>query len=306
MNNKSILLHKLILFFALFLPANNSQAFPIVEFCQQHNVGGQPKFNDNIYFSVHLTNGDILTCNILACIKNIHELNEIVGSNVAPSQALIQAKASQTADSLPFVPFIIARYLDEDLLIYEDEIIKIKASTFEPNHFKWQEHSTFLMPTANPIMNNHFIGNYEIFLITGGVGIANFLSVTGARSFIPLTPADKQISLLNVKMSLPKISLQPMTNSNLAFAVGLNYAQINADNKLWHIFGTATYNVLSSSPANVSVGAFYKLGYQEFPSTAVLFERQFIFDYQDGAFGLYFGLEKHFNTRKDVSLLLEV
>jgi hypothetical protein len=75
-----------------------------------------------------------------------------------------------------------------------------------------------------------------------------------------------------------------------------------------HLYGIATYNFDNYyNPTNVSAGVFYKVGYQEFPELTSLFGRPpFLFNYPDGSFGLCGSFERHFSSRKDLSLLLEI
>jgi hypothetical protein len=246
--------------------------------------------NENTTYMIKLTNGDIISANIIAVVSSIEEVNRIINQNNN-----IKEKVED------FIPFIIIKAFDEEIFIYEDEIIDISVRTNENNTFQYQNHSYFLLPTANPISNNHFIGSYELFFIMGGLGILDYVSVLGAYSFIPLTNTKEQITLINAKVSIPLIRLDNI--SNIVVAAGYNYGQINARNKLHHLFGIATYNY---SNDNASIGIFYKVGEQDFYSPVVFFERGFDFIYPNGSFGICGGFEAHFSSRKDLSLLFEI
>jgi hypothetical protein len=287
MLNKLLYIVKLLIFFFILTENISLFAFSLIDF--------KENMDENAIYSIKLNNGDIVSGNIVACINSIYELNLILNNKNS-----VGKDSNET-----FVPFIVINTLSEEIFIYEDEIMNIIERPSNDNIFQWQNHSLFLMPTANPISNKHFIGNYELFFIYGGIGIFNYLSISAGYSFIPFTNTNEQIAVINAKLSIPQILLSNI-NANIAFAVGANYAQINTKNKLTHIFSIATYNSLNINPANISIAVFYKAGQQEFPSTARLFEREFTFDYQDGAFGICGGFEKHFNTRKDLSLLCEV
>ena len=277
---------KIIIFILALLIANASIfPFSLQTYKENNNV------ENNITYIVKLNNGDVISGNIIDIVSSISDLNTLLNKN--------------EIDLDSFVPFIIFKFFDEEVIIYEDEIIGIKVRKVVGNTFQYQNHSLFLMPTANPISNNHFAGSYELFLIMGGVGILDYLSIIGCRSFIPFTASSEQISLVNAKVSIPYINVKK--NNDLCFAFGYNYGKVGVHNKMHHLYGIGTYNFDSDySPTNVSAGIFYKVGDQTFPEWTMLLGRTFLFDYPDGAFGICGGFERHFTKRKDLSLILEI
>ena len=122
--------------------------------------------------------------------------------------------------------------------IYEDEIKKIILAEKRVSG----NHRTFIMPTANPIENNHFIGSYELLSFYGGFGISNWLSVTAGHTLLPSFPSNSltntstegnsQIALVNCKFSLPKLKFSDSTSVN--FALGANLSWLNTHNKMLH------------------------------------------------------------------------
>jgi len=288
MSIKLLYITKLLTIFLIL--AINYKTFPF----SLNDFKQKIKDNETIYY-IKLNNGDIISGNIIATINSIQELNAFLGNN--------------SNNSIPttekFIPFVIINTFDEEIFIYEDEIMTINERKNNDNTFQEQSHSYFLLPTANPIANKHSIGNYEIFLLYGGIGILDIISVSAGYSFIPFTATSDQITIINSKISTPAIKLHNV-NANIKFAAGINYAQVNNNNKLMHLFGLATYNYIAPNPTNVTIGLFYKAGMQKFPSTAFLFGYEFPFNYVDGAFGITGGFEKHLNTRKDLSLLFEI
>ena len=252
--------------------------------------------NPNIIYIIKLNNGDIISGNIVATITSVDEVNKILNQNTNIKE--------QTET---FIPFLIIKTFGEEIFIYEDEIMDISIRTNTDNTFTSQNHSLFLMPTANPISNNHFIGSYELFFILGGVGIFDYLSIIGGHSFIPFSDnPEQQISLINAKFSFPAMKLNYDSPTYLTFALAYNYGQVTKSNKMHHIYGVATYNYNGANPTNASVGIFYKMGSQLYPTPTIIFEREFEFNYQDGSFGLCGGFERHFSSRKDLSLLFEI
>ena len=274
---------------SLFLLANISCfGFSLEEFKEHFH-----KYNNNLLeYSVLLKNGDIISGKIIEVMVN----DEWLMVNEGSSQA--NSNNNQATNHLKIETFAGI------ITIYEDEIIKIKIKKGDTR----QNHSLYLMPTANPIGNNHFIGNYELVLIYGGVGITDYFSLTAGHTMIPETRPGDQISLINAKVSLPPITDNKHSlGANLRFALGANLAWINAHNKMLHLYGIATFNSFYTNNSNFSVGMFYKAGYQEYPSTVRIMDRPpMTFDYPDGAFGICAGIERRFETRKDLSMIFEI
>ncbi len=281
---KKILIN-IIAFIVVLLNTNTHLfSFSLSNYKENTNI------ESNTTYIVKLNNGDVISGNIIAIVSTITDFNAILNKET-------------NIDS--FVPFIIVKFFDEEIIIYEDEIIDIKVRKVVENVFQYQNHSLFLMPTANPISNNHYIGNYELFFIMGGVGISDYVSLIGGYSFIPFTAASDQIALVNAKISIPYINVKK--NNDLCFAFGYNYGHINTHNKMHHLYGIGTYNFKDDyNPTNISAGIFYKIGDQKFPEWARLLDRSFLFNYPDGGFGLCGGFERHFSSRKDLSLILEI
>lgn len=252
------------------------------------------KNNNNLLeYSIILNNGDIISGNITECVTNTNsDINQ--NTNIH--------KNNQNIDIKNEYPYIVIKAFDNEVnvVLYEDEI----ADIIEKIHDLHQNHSLYIMPTANPIKNNCFIGNYEIALFYGGFGLTDWISITAGHSIIPSTNANEQISVVNAKFSFPNIVKED--SSNIAIAVGTNIGWINLSNKMFHLFAIGTYNSSSLNNSNFSFGVFYKLGYQDYPSTVRLAGRTFTFNYPDGSIGLCAGFEKRFAARKELSLLLEI
>lgn len=285
------MLNKLLIVFLLITINSALFSFSVKQFKENTNI------ENNTIYMIKLINGDIISANIIEIVSSIDQVKDILNQNTITREQVDN-----------FVPFIIIKAFEEEIFIYEDEIMNISIRTNNNNTYQKQNHSLFLMPTANPISNNHFIGSYELFFILGGVGIFDYVSLIGGYSFIPLTNTKEQITEINAKVSIPPIRLD--NSSNIVFAIGYNYAQVNKSNKLHHLFGVATYNFNGATnyenASNASVGIFYKTGSQIFPSSIVFFERGFDFNYPDGSFGMCGGFEKHFTNRKDLSVLFEI
>lgn len=194
--------------------------------------------------------------------------------------------------------------------IYEDEIKKIILAEKRISG----NHRTFIMPTANPIENNHFIGSYELLSFYGGFGISNWLSVTAGHTLLPSFPSNSntltnnsvegnsQIALVNCKFSLPKVKFSDSTSVN--FALGANLSWLNAQNKMLHIFALSTYNTQDAS--NVSLCLFYKAGFSEYPMLVNLLNTSFTVNHSDGTFAIGASADIKFSSRKDLSFIGEI
>ena len=250
--------------------------------------------NNLLEYTVLLRNGDVISGKILDCVIDSNaEQNEN-----APNTQTNNVRKTEV-DSAEALSYILIRTFLGEIKIYEDEIIDIKKKKTNIS----QNHSLYIMPTANPIGNNHFIGNYELVFLYGGIGVTDWVSLTAGHSMIPLTNSNEQISVVNAKVSLPVVGTKDV--SNLVLAVGGNLSWINAHNRMLHLFGIATYNSVDMNNSNFSAGIFYKLGSQDY-ATVRLIEREFYLDYPDGVFGICLGLEKRFEKRNDLSFLLEI
>jgi hypothetical protein len=164
-----------------------------------------------------------------------------------------------------------------------------------------QSHRIYLLPTAEPIGQNHFIGDFEMLFLYGGVGISNFLSITAGTSIIPYIPLNDQISVANAKVTF--LTLKGDTYlDKMSFALGGNYALINAENKLYHIY-TSISITMPKTIASLSV--FTKFGNHDV--YAVHFDNN-LFDmtYENGSFGIAAGLDTRFSTTKDIHFIGEV
>lgn len=182
-------------------------------------------------------------------------------------------------------------------VIYDDEIIEIRSLKKYYRH----NHRVYLLPTALPIEDNHFIGNYELGLFYGGFGISDFLSVTAGRSILPVALPDQQLSLANIKTSFHGIRFEDIP-ADIYFAVGGNLAFVNDNNRLIHFYTNATY---IGDKSSVTAAIFYKAGSQDF--ALVRFKNEYLeMNYPDGSFGMAFGLDTKFSNRNDLHFIGEI
>lgn len=221
---------------------------------------------------IRLTNGDNFTCELKDLDLQGDSLNSIT----------ILTKIGKTK-------------------VFASEIAEILLQS-EMNR---QSNRIFILPTAEPISSNHFIGNFELLFFYAGIGITDYVSITAGRSVIPGTPSEFQISEINAKATLYRQFWESMTG-NMSVAVGVNHALLNNDNKLTHIYSAITFTTAKS----VFTGAvFSKIGSKDFYEFKLSNGNEistYPFAYEDGSFGLALGLDTRLSGWKDVHIISEL
>jgi hypothetical protein len=162
-------------------------------------------------------------------------------------------------------------------------------------------HRIYFMPTAVPIGDNHFIGDFELLFIYGGFGIMDRISVTAGRSIIPTIPSDEQITELNVKFSVLEEKYEDF-DGKLNLALGGNLAFINDNNRFIHAYGVATFQKRRS---RLSAALFFKLGSED--TYRPHFKTNFFdINHPNGAVGLALGLDTKFTHWHDIHFIGEL
>lgn len=185
--------------------------------------------------------------------------------------------------------------------IYASEIEEIRAE--DDFATARHRHRIFIMPTSIPIGNDHFIANYEVAMIYAGFGIGDILSVTGGRTAIPETYPGQQATLLNIKATVYNNRYEGVDfPQNMYMAFGMNMSFLNDANRLVHYYG----NITVASPKTVATfNLFYKVGSEDY-YTLKLKDNFYDFIYEDGTFGMGFGLTTNLPGRHDLAFVGEV
>ncbi len=223
--------------------------------------------SEDIEYVFRLTNGDVLTATVLEVIsgeeKTGVKLKTMIGNAI----------------------------------IYENEIAEIRLRE------DYYRHSSrvYLLPTALPIADDHYLGNFELGLFMAGVGITKYVSVTVGRTILPIVYPDQQITLANIKGSYHAVRFEDIP-ADLYIGFGGNLAFLNDDNRLVHYYVNSTY---LGDKSSVTATVFYKAGSQEY----FLFHYKNEFTpviYPDGTFGIGLGLDTKFSDRNDLRFIGEV
>jgi hypothetical protein len=181
--------------------------------------------------------------------------------------------------------------------IFAKEIIEIH----EEHEYYRHKHRVFLLPTAEPIENDHFIGNFEMLFLYGGFGILDWVSVTAGRSLIPGIRSSEQISVVNAKVTLLEEEFPDVARS-LSLAIGTNYTFINSNNRLVHYYGVAT---AALSRTSLTAAIFYKGGSKDIYRIRMA-NNALDLTYGDGAFGLGLGLDTKLSRMHDLHFIGEL
>ncbi|MGB9771843.1 MAG: hypothetical protein ACPLX7_07690 [Candidatus Kapaibacteriota bacterium] len=181
--------------------------------------------------------------------------------------------------------------------LYFSQIVEF----FHCSKYYRSSHKYFFLPTAIGIGNNHFVGMLEAFFFYAGIGITDYFSLIAGRSLLPFAFSNQQISLINVKGSLPKLVFEDIFRE-LHIAFGGNIGFANNNNRFIHFYGVATALFFKTS---LSTSIFYKMGSGDY----------YIFrygansvdvEYPDGAFGIALGLDSRLPTFKDLHIIGEL
>lgn len=184
-----------------------------------------------------------------------------------------------------------------EAVIFYDQIEEYRLEEEQYRH----AHRVYFIPTAEPIGDNHFIGNFELLFLYGGFGIMDKISVTAGRSIIPTIRSEEQITDLNVKFTLYNEKYENF-DGKLALALGGNLAFINNDNRFIHAYGVATFQ---KERSRLTLNVFTKLGSEDFyrPNFKDNF---FDINYNNGAVGLAIGLDTKFTHWHDIHFIGEI
>jgi hypothetical protein len=224
--------------------------------------------SQEIIYVIELTNGDVFTGTIEEFVHNQED-----GDGIKMKTEL--GKATIFASQIDVI-----RTIDE---------------------YYRHNHRIFLLPTAEPISNNHFIGDFEGLFLYAGTGIGDIFSITAGRSIVPGISSKEQISELNVKFTVFSDEIKDISKK-ISVAVGGNMAFINSDNRFIHIYGAGSIRFTKSL---ITATIFYKAGSKDFYNVSA-YNNLFDINYSDGSFGLAGGLDSRLFSNQNVHIIGEI
>ena len=182
-------------------------------------------------------------------------------------------------------------------LIYFNEINLI----VEKKDYNRHKHRAFILPTAEPIGDDHFIGNFELLFFYAGFGIKDYVSVTAGRSAVPGANPGEQLSVLNLKGTFLQMDWEDYPGG-LSMAAGANLAFVNDKNRIVDYYFATTFHI---ERTYLTASVFTKQGGDDF-YTAYYRNDRFDFAYQNGSFGIALGITTKFSERHDLYFVGEL
>jgi hypothetical protein len=184
------------------------------------------------------------------------------------------------------------------LTIFAQEIAEITVRTKTYRH----NHRLYIMPTAEAIGTNHFVGLWELLFAYAGIGITDYVSITAGRSLAPVVLPEEQVSLINLKIT-PYSGVIDDSGNRITAAIGGNLTLLNAANPLWHAYAGATFH---STRTSITGLLFYKTNDPTLYRVTARNFLDFAFAYAPGTFGFGAGLDSRIGDRQDVHFIGEL
>jgi hypothetical protein len=167
-----------------------------------------------------------------------------------------------------------------------------------------QRHRAFIMPTAEPIRNDHFVGLWELGFLYGGAGIGDIASITAGRTFVPGLAAADQVSHVNVKATLYDAPNGIVETGRQYYAAGFAGSWLGSSNFMGHVYGVATFTGVRSQ---VSTMFFAKVSGDDFYTVngGTLFNA-FNVNYPTGSVGIGLSMDARLPDFHDLHVIGEL
>lgn len=182
-------------------------------------------------------------------------------------------------------------------IIYASQIKEIIPKSTYYRH----DHRVFLLPTSEPIKDNHFIGSFELLFVYFGAGIGDWLSITAGRSVVPGIPSGDQLSEMNMKFSV--LDFKTDENQKLGIALGANLAFVNHNNQMMHAYATGTYSFYRTS---ITLSTFGKISGRDFYDVRLGVSNHVNLTYTTGSVGIGLGIDTRFSQSNNLHFIGEI
>lgn len=164
-------------------------------------------------------------------------------------------------------------------------------------------HRGYIIPTAQPIGDDAFIGLWEIGFLYAGGGVGP-LSITAGRSFVPGIPARDQLSLVNVKATVAEADNGLVESGKQYYALGFNGAWLNDKNFIGHAYVNATF---TGARAAATTTFFTKVAGPELMQVNLgTLVDAFNLPLANGAFGVAISIDTRFPDFHDLHAVMEL
>jgi hypothetical protein len=243
-------------------------------------------------YLIRLINGDMMTGKILEILsKDAVEQELQAASKQNPSLK------DKTAENISSEAIRFETALGT-LTIFAAEIVEIIPRKQSYRH----NHRLYIMPTAEPISGNAFIGVWELLFAYAGVGITDYVSLTAGRSLVPGILPSEQATVINCKITPYSTDIDDAGN-RLFTCIGGNLALVNEANIFGHIFAGATFKGARTS---ITGQIFYKANEPSLYTIRGMNLFSFSTSYPRGVMGLGLGLDSRLSDRHDVHFIGEL
>jgi hypothetical protein len=164
-------------------------------------------------------------------------------------------------------------------------------------------HRGYIIPNAQPIGDDAFIGLWEIGFLYAGGGVGP-LSITAGRSFVPGIPARDQLSLVNVKATVAEADNGLVESGKQYYALGFNGAWLNDKNFIGHAYVNATF---TGARAAATTTFFTKVAGPELMQVNLgTLVNAFNLPLANGAFGVAISIDTRFPDFHDLHAVMEL
>ena len=162
----------------------------------------------------------------------------------------------------------------------------------------------FVIPTAEPIGNDFYIGVISGAIPTVGFGLFDVGSIVLARSFIPGLSMREQFSLVNLKATVYQAENGLIEGGRQFYAIGINGSWINDVNFIGHLYGVGTF---TGTRSRVSTVLFSKsFGRDDYTVNLGSLGSSFRFPYASGTFGVGLMIDVRFPEFNDLHAMAEL
>ncbi len=181
--------------------------------------------------------------------------------------------------------------------IYSNQIAEIRVKDDYYRH----NHRVFLLPTANPIKTNHFVGSFELLFLYFGAGISDFFSITAGRTIVPQITSSQQISLINAKFTFLSMEFDSVARM-VTLALGGNLGFANHNNRFQHLYLVSTVKLYKTELTGT---VLYKIGSDDFNFIYYGNNLQEL-KYPNGSFGIGLGIDTEIPRIKGLHFIGEL
>jgi len=163
------------------------------------------------------------------------------------------------------------------------------------------DNRVFLLPSAYPISDNHYLGAYELLFFNLGVGITDYISITVGKTLVPFLYEGQQLSNLNIKATLINFDWNNEPGG-MAVALASNMAFLNDNNTFINVLGIVSFKMKKSI---FTTSLIYKAGNNDFNEISVR-DEIFNVNYENGSMGIGLGIDNRFTNWLDLHFIGEV